>query len=75
MDTLSTVGPLRFKDKVSGQLSTAHPHYTRDGKVINYITQFGKTAHYLIFTLPKESPEGGGVIARLHAGRNFHREA
>jgi carotenoid cleavage dioxygenase-like enzyme len=61
LDSLNTVGPLKFGDKVKGQLSTAHPHYTRDGKAVNYITQFGKTANYLVFTLPKEGEGKEGM--------------
>lgn len=55
LESLRTVGPVIFPDTVGGQLSTAHPHYTRDGRVVNFVTQFGRSSEFVVFALPKEA--------------------
>ena len=35
MDTLATRGPIRYRDKVAGAMTTAHPSVQPDGSLIN----------------------------------------
>jgi beta,beta-carotene 9',10'-dioxygenase len=51
-ESLQTLDLARFKDRVGGHLSTAHPHYDfeRD-RLINYVSHFSARSSYRVFTL------------------------
>lgn len=51
--TLEALGVFDFKDKLKGQLTTAHPHHDFETKEsFNYITQMGKYSRYNIYKIP-----------------------
>src|SRR6266566_2078853 len=51
-ESLQTLGLARFKDRVGGHLSTAHPHYDFEReKFINYVSQFSARSSYRVFAL------------------------
>jgi len=60
---LHTHGTVQFEDHLKGTLSTAHPHTLEDGRHLNYLTKFGKTTQYVLYTTPGVSsePVGGGL--------------
>ena len=48
--TLETVGVIEWKDKLGGQVTTAHPHLDRDtGEFVNYVAHFGRRTQYRVF--------------------------
>jgi beta,beta-carotene 9',10'-dioxygenase len=50
--TLETLGLGKFKDRLRGQLSTAHPHYDfAKDRLVNYVTHFSARSSYRIFAL------------------------
>jgi beta,beta-carotene 9',10'-dioxygenase len=51
-ETLETLGLTKFKDRVGGHLSTAHPHYDfEQDKLINYVSHFSARSSYRVFAL------------------------
>ncbi len=54
--TLEAKGAIEFSDNISGQLTTAHPHYDlRRNTVINYITQLGLRSMYQFYYIEAAS--------------------
>jgi len=54
--TLETVGLVEWKDKLGGQVTTAHPHLDRErGELVNYVAHFGPRTHYRVFGVPQGS--------------------
>jgi beta,beta-carotene 9',10'-dioxygenase len=51
-ESLETLGLARFKDRLGGHLSTAHPHYDfQRGRLINYVSHFSARSSYRVFAL------------------------
>lgn len=60
---LETLGPVSYEDKLSGQITTAHPHFDFEHKLlVNLLLNISKDCHYNIYTLPL-----GGMKRRLVA--------
>jgi beta,beta-carotene 9',10'-dioxygenase len=55
-ETLETNGLLRWKDRLGGPVSTAHPHHDpgSDG-LINYVTKMGARTAYQVYSVPAGS--------------------
>lgn len=48
--TLEAAGVYDFKDKIKGQVTTAHPHYNaRTGEFFNYVVKFSAKSVYRIY--------------------------
>ncbi len=55
-DTLETVGLIEWKDKLGGQVTTAHPHLDRErGELVNYVAHFSARTSYKVFGVPPGS--------------------
>ena len=53
VDSLDSPAIVPLGAGISGQTSTAHPHYSKDGKVVyNLTTSFGPRSYYTFFTEP-----------------------
>lgn len=65
-DDLSTRETHHFKDKIEGQLSTAHPHIGRNQTMYNYLLNMGSTSYYQIITYAPGSKERR-LLAKLPA--------
>jgi beta,beta-carotene 9',10'-dioxygenase len=74
-DTLETVGPLEYADKLRAHLSTAHPHHDPDREeLVNYVARFSRVSEYVLYGLPA----GGSkrrVIAKLPVERPAYMHA
>ncbi|AQS58978.1 carotenoid oxygenase family protein [Desulforamulus ferrireducens] len=56
--TLRTIGQFNYHDKISGQLTTVHPHYDyQRQEEINYITRFSISSSYNIYRIKKGSAQ------------------
>ena len=54
--TLETVGLIEWKDKLGGQVTTAHPHLDRErGELVNYVAHFSARTSYKVFGVPPGS--------------------
>ena len=54
--TLETLGLIEWKDKLTGQVSTAHPHLDRKrGEFLNYVVRFGPKTAYQVYGVPPGS--------------------
>lgn len=54
--TLETVGLVEWKDKLGGQVSTAHPHLDREShEFLNYVVHFGRRTAYKVYGVPPGS--------------------
>jgi len=54
--TLETLGLVEWKDKLGGQVTTAHPHLDRErGELVNYVANFSARTSYKVFGLPPGS--------------------
>lgn len=52
--TLRTLGVFNYEDKLSGQLTTAHPHYDfTQGTLINYLMRFSLTSTYKVYCIAR----------------------
>lgn len=50
---LETLGPVNYEDNLSGQITTAHPHFDSEHKLlVNFLLSVSKDCHYNIYTLP-----------------------
>lgn len=57
-NTLATIGPFVFEDKLQGQITTAHPQYDIDSRHgYNLLTGVSKTSHYQLYVLKPNSNE------------------
>jgi carotenoid cleavage dioxygenase-like enzyme len=55
-ETLATAGPVRFADKIGGQVTTAHPHHDRGrDELVNYSVKFSRKSEYRLWGLPAGS--------------------
>lgn len=51
-DTLETIGPLRYADKLKGQVTTAHPHYDFGRReLLNFVTHFARRSAYRVYRI------------------------
>lgn len=47
---LNTLGSVNFEDKIPGEFSLAHPHFSKNtGEIINMSIQIGKTCQYHVY--------------------------
>lgn len=54
--TLETVGRLEWKDRLGGQVTTAHPHHDRGrDELVNYVAHFARRSSYRVFAVPAGS--------------------
>ena len=64
-DTLASRGQVKLGDGIAGQTTTAHPHYSADGRtVFNMTTSYGPKSSYCFYTQPNAA---GGGEARVVA--------
>lgn len=55
-ETLETIGHLEYADRLSGHVTTAHPHHDRErDELVNYIARFSRTSEYRLYGLPAGS--------------------
>ena len=68
-DTLNTVGPVKWDDRVGGAVGSAHPHHDRVAdELISYVVEFSARNAYKIFAVPGGSSTRR-LIAKIPAGR------
>lgn len=54
--TLETVGVVRWRDRVGGHISTAHPHFDFDRReAVGYVARLSARSSYRIFAVPESS--------------------
>lgn len=54
LDTLDTAGTVKWRDRVGGHLTTAHPHFDhRRGELVNYVSHLSARSTYRLFAIPK----------------------
>jgi beta,beta-carotene 9',10'-dioxygenase len=74
-ETLETVGPVRYADKLRAHVSTAHPHHDPErGELVNYVARFSRVSEYVLYGLAA----GGSkrrVIAKLPVERPAYMHA
>ncbi|HEY9683415.1 MAG TPA: carotenoid oxygenase family protein [Oculatellaceae cyanobacterium] len=52
-NSLETLGLLNYEDKLSGQITTAHPHLDFvHNLLVNFVLNVSKDCHYNVYTLP-----------------------
>jgi carotenoid cleavage dioxygenase-like enzyme len=74
-ETLDTMGPLRFTDKLGGQVTTAHPHHDpARGELVNYSVNFSRKSEYRLWGLAAGSSERR-PIASLPVGEPAYMHA
>jgi beta,beta-carotene 9',10'-dioxygenase len=55
-ETLETLGLGRFKDRLGGHTTTAHPHHDAErNEALNYVTHFSARSSYRVYALPANS--------------------
>ena len=68
-ETLDTVGPVDWDDRVRGAVGSAHPHHDRDAdELISYVVDFSARNTYKLFAVPAGS-SSRRLIASIPAGR------
>lgn len=68
-ETLDTVGPLKWEDRVRGAVGSAHPHHDREAdELISYVVDFSARNTYKLFAVPAGSTTRR-LIATIPAGR------
>jgi carotenoid cleavage dioxygenase-like enzyme len=57
-ETLETLGLAKYRDRLGGHVTTAHPHYdpVRD-EALNYVTHFGARSSYRLYAQPAGASE------------------
>ena len=64
-ETLDTVGPLEYADRLKAHVTTAHPHHdTQRDELVNYVARFSRVSEYVFYGLPAGGA-GRRVIARM----------
>ena len=68
-ETLDTVGPMKWKDRVGGSVGSAHPHHDAEAdELVSYVVDFSARSTYKLFAVPAGSDERR-LIAKIPAGR------
>ena len=68
-ETLGTVGPVDWDDRVGGAVGSAHPHHDREAdELISYVVDFSARNSYKLFAVPAGSSTRR-LIASIPAGR------
>ena len=58
LQSLETVGPLPYDERIRGQMTTAHPHYDFAQEAgINYVLHFSRQSSYNVYRIPVGSKE------------------
>jgi carotenoid cleavage dioxygenase-like enzyme len=64
--TLESLGHFEYEDELEGQIEPAHPHYSPDGAVYNYLLKYGLRSKYQVYKM-----DAGGrtreLITSIHA--------
>ncbi len=64
-ETLATLGPFAYDDKLGGQVTTAHPHHDPARReIVNYVVRMGRRSEYVFYGMPVEG-DRRRTIARL----------
>lgn len=58
LESLQTVGPLPYDQRLPGQMTTAHPHYDFAQQAsMNYVLHFSRQSSYNVYRIPAGSKE------------------
>jgi beta,beta-carotene 9',10'-dioxygenase len=59
--TLRTLGHITYRDELSGQVTTAHPHQDpATGDLVNYLLRYARRSRYQVYRQPAGNNDGGG---------------
>ncbi|HAA16623.1 MAG TPA: beta-carotene 15,15'-monooxygenase [Cytophagales bacterium] len=56
-ETLEAEGQFKYEDKLGGQITPPHPHYSEDGTLFSFVTELGPTSYYHVYRQEKNSAE------------------
>jgi beta,beta-carotene 9',10'-dioxygenase len=66
-ETLGTVGPVKWDDKLGAHFASAHPHHDPErAELVSYVINFSRTSTYRPFAV-SEGARGRRLIAKLPA--------
>jgi carotenoid cleavage dioxygenase-like enzyme len=64
-ETLNTVGPFQYSDKLKGQVTTVHPHYDFERReLVNFVTHIARKSLYHVYRI-KDGERRREIVASV----------